>query len=173
MNFFQAAIDPTQIINQLFPNVLIFITHLIATIILLILLTRWVYNPFRKAMRQRRAVIQTRINEAVIQEADANKKNAQAKVMLEAAKGESVEIVNAAKQEAEAKKLILLEQAKREISNLNEHTRKAIEQSYHQAEDDMKKEILQTAFIIAEKMLMTELNAEKQQQLIAKFIKEL
>ena len=71
---FGAAVDPNQIINQLFPNLWIFITHVIATIILLILLTRWVYNPFRKAMRQRRFLIQQRINEAVVKEAEANKK---------------------------------------------------------------------------------------------------
>ena len=93
--------------------------------------------------------------------------------MLEAAKSESLQIVNSAKTEAEAKKLIILEQAKEEISNLNEHTRMTIQQNYEAAKEDIRQEIIKTAFIIAEKMLLSEIDQQKQQQLIDKFIKEL
>ena len=79
---------------------------------MLILLTRWVYNPFRKAMRRRRLLIQNIITEAREKEIQASTNQNISRQMLNDAKTNAQKIVLNARQEAEEKKMYILQDAR-------------------------------------------------------------
>lgn len=166
-------IEPAEIINQLFPNLWVFIAHVIATVILLILLSKWVYNPFRKAMRARRNKIRELIQDAAEKQAKATIDQKEASKLLTTAKVEANSIIVAARTEAEAKRHQVLETAKAEVMQLNEQAHKEIQKEKEQYYDDIRKSIINVAFYAAEQLLGKEINKEKNEKLVEEFIKEL
>ncbi|WP_338954911.1 F0F1 ATP synthase subunit B [Spiroplasma endosymbiont of Polydrusus cervinus] len=166
-------IEPSQIINQLFPNLWIFIAHVIATIILLILLSKWVYNPFRKAMRARRNKIRELIQDAAEKQTEATIDQKEASKLLTTAKVEANNIVASARTEAEAKRRQILERAKVEVMKLNEQAHKETQKEKEQYYDDIRKSIINVAFNAAEQLLDKEISKEKNEKLVEEFIKEL
>ncbi|AGM24673.1 F0F1 ATP synthase subunit B [Spiroplasma chrysopicola DF-1] len=168
-----STVNPAEIINQLFPNLWVFIAHIIATIILLILLSKWVYNPFRKAMRARRQKIQEMITDAADKQTKATIKEKTALEMLTTAKVDASSIISEARAEAEAKKHNLLDETKKEIVHLNEQARKELAKEKEQYQDDIRKAIINTAFDAAQHLLEKEINKEKHQKIIEDFIDNL
>ncbi|WP_338965011.1 F0F1 ATP synthase subunit B [Spiroplasma endosymbiont of Sarcophaga carnaria] len=166
-------IEPAEIINQLFPNLWIFIAHVIATIILLILLSKWVYNPFRKAMRARRNKIRELIQDAADKQAKATIDQKEASKLLTTAKVEANGILADARTEAETKRHQVLETAKAEVVRLNEQAHKEIQKEKEQYKDDIRKSIINIAFNAAEQLLENEITKEKNEKLVEDFIKDL
>ncbi|WP_374696628.1 F0F1 ATP synthase subunit B [Spiroplasma endosymbiont of Polydrusus formosus] len=166
-------IEPSQIINQLFPNLWIFIAHIIATIILLILLSKWVYNPFRKAMCARRNKIRELIQDAAEKQAKATIDQKEASKLLTKAKVEANNIIASARTEVETKRHQVLETAKAEVMQLNEQAHKEIQKEKEQYYDDIRKSIINVAFNAAEQLLEKEISKEKNEKLVEEFIKEL
>ena len=167
------GINPAEIVNQLFPNLWIFIAHLLATIVLLLLLTKWVYNPFRKAMRARRKIIQDKLDDAAIKQAVANAEKIQSTKLLNQAKTEADAIIVSAKYEAEHKKIIILNDAQQEIQNLNKQAKIAIAQNKIKEQENIKNAIISLAFDAADNILKKEIDQKEHKKLINDFIKEL
>ncbi|WP_375317635.1 hypothetical protein [Spiroplasma endosymbiont of Virgichneumon dumeticola] len=73
MNFnFNAIVSGDDIVNQLFPNLPVFIAHIFASVILLLVLWRWVYAPFRKALHGRHLAIKDKLDDASSKQSLAN-----------------------------------------------------------------------------------------------------
>ena len=171
--YINAAINPAEIVNQLFPNLWIFIAHLIATIVLLFLLTKWVYNPFRKSMRERRNFIKEKINDAVFKQAKANKNQAISLQKINDAKEEANQIIMMAKKEASDQKLDILNEAKQEAKIISENSKKSILEDREKANEDIKNKISEISILAAAKILNKEIDHKTHEELVKKSIEEL
>ena len=169
----QGPINPAEVVNQLLPNLWIFLAHLLATIMLLILITRWAYNPFRKAMRARRQMIKNIIDEARGKETTAIVNANKAAKLLTNAKTEALQIVSAAKDEAEEKKLIILGAAREEINTLNEHAKMSLVKEREASQEQIRKLVTEIAFDAAQAILSETIDTKKHKELINNFIKEI
>ncbi len=167
------AVDPAEIVNQLFPNLWIFLAHLFATFILLFLLSKWVYNPFRRMMRARRQFISNTIKDATTKQADANRNQQLTTIRLEKARTEANLILHDATLEAEHKKLIILNSAREENQNLHDHFQMLIAQEKESMEDDIKKSIVENAFLIADKLVKKRASKAEEEQIINEIIDQL
>ncbi|WP_368486323.1 F0F1 ATP synthase subunit B [Spiroplasma sp. DGKH1] len=166
-------IEPAEIINQLFPNLWVFIAHVIATIVLLTLLTKWVYNPFRKAMRARRNKIREILQDAADKQAKANYDQKEATSLLTTAKVEANTIVATARSEAENRKHQIIDAAKKEAVHLNEQMKKEIEKEKEQYKDDIRKSIIEVAFDAAGQLLSKEISKDEHKKIVENFIDNL
>ena len=175
MLYFAASgpINPAEVVNQLFPNLWILLAHVFATITLLILLTRWVYNPFRRAMRRRRQFIQNLITEAREKQTEAAQNQNVSRQMLVDAKTNAQKIVLNAREEAEEKKLYILQGARKEIEALNQNAKLSIAKEREASQEAIRQSIASVAFEVAETILRKEIDQKTHAELIEESIDDL
>lgn len=173
LDLMTGPVNPAEVVNQLFPNLWILIAHLLATVTLLIMMVRWVYNPFRKAMRRRRNLIRNLIEETRQQQTAANVNLNHSENYLSEAKRNAVQIVGDAKVEAEAKKLVILDQTRKEVVQMNDIAQDKIRQDRQAMQEDARKQIINVACAAAASIIKTEIDEKKHHALINQFIDEL
>lgn len=117
---FNIAINATtqgvpKIIESLFPNLPNFIAHLLATIVLVIVLAKLVYKPYKQMIEKQRQKITEVLSDAIEKQTQANIKIKQANSLLEEAKTESVSIINTARVDAEIQKNKIIDNANLQV----------------------------------------------------------
>lgn len=167
------AITQQEVVNKLFPNLWIFIAHVIATIILLIVLRFLVYEPFKKIMRKRRTVIKELIDDAVNKQIQATQYETQAKLLLKDSKDNSQQIIDDAKIEAFNQRKTIIFQANQEAKLIEEQNKNDIAKEKIRAQESIKTEMVDIAFNLANKILEKEIDRKTNQDLIDDFIKEI
>jgi len=172
INLFAVAGIP-EIIQQLFPNLPTFIAHVLATIIIVIVLTKLVYKPYRNAIDNRRAKINELLDDAVDKQTKAAIEEKKAQLLLNEAKNESLIIVKNARIDAETQRSQIIHNATIEATNIQNQAKNSIQRSRVDAEQQIKESIVNVAFQAAEKILEENLTTKKNQQIVDKFIKEL
>jgi F-type H+-transporting ATPase subunit b len=172
MNLFAVAGIP-EIMQQLFPNLPNFIAHVLATIIIIILLTYLVYKPYRNFIDQRRVKINELLDDAVDKQTQAAIDEKKAQRLLDDAKNESALMIKNAQIDAQAQRNQILQTTNLEVTNLQNQAKNTIEKSRLEAEHQIKKDIVTIAFQAAEKLLDENLTNEKNQKIIDEFINNL
>lgn len=167
------VIDGDEIINQLFPNIPILIAHVIATIVLLLVLWRWVYNPFRRLLNSRHLEIKNKLDDAASKQALANQDRGAAIQMINSAKTEADNIVNDAKTKAYDERKEIIDKANEEASRITNQSKHDIVRQRKEAEKQIKQEIETISLEVAKKILAQEITAKKHQKLIDDFINEI
>ncbi|AUM62304.1 F0F1 ATP synthase subunit B [Spiroplasma monobiae] len=162
-----------NIIEGLFPNLANFIAHILSTIVILILLTKLVYKPFREMIKERRKKINELLDDAAAKQAKANRNNKEASKFLDSAKEESKQIINTAKLSADTLKLEIIENARTEASNIQTHAKKAIDFERNEMQEQLRQEVIDLAFVAAEKLMNENISKEKNEKMIEDFIKGL
>ncbi|ATZ16828.1 F0F1 ATP synthase subunit B [Williamsoniiplasma luminosum] len=162
-----------DVIGLLFPNIPNLIAHILASIVIILVLSKLMYKPFRKAVDARRAKINELLNEVVDKQIQANKDRKEAATILNEAKSESLVIVKNARLDANSQKADILESATIEATNLQNHAKSSIIQEREKAQDQIKKSIIETAMLAASKILEENIDEEKNKQIIDDFIKDL
>ncbi|WP_027063552.1 F0F1 ATP synthase subunit B [Mesoplasma seiffertii] len=162
-----------EIVGMLFPNLPNFIAHALATIVIVIILSKLVYKPFRKTINNRRAKINELLDDAVEKQLIANKDVKKAEALLNQAKSESLLIVKNARVDAEVQKMQILQNAAMEASNIQNHAKSSIEREKIKAQEDIKQTIIEVAFDAASKILESEIDKSKNQKIIDSFIQNL
>jgi|GEM_PF-1450492 len=163
----------TDIIGAMLPNLPIFIAHVLSTIIIILFLSKLVYKPFKKLLSDRRKKINELLDDAASKQAVANKEKKDAIKILSQAKLDSKEILSQAKIEAEDLKLEIINSAKQEAHNLQKHAKQAIEMEKSQTQENIRKEVIDLAFIAAEKIMETNVNKTVNEKLIEEFLDNL
>lgn len=153
-------ISGEEIVNNLFPNLWVFITHIIAAVILIVLMIWLVWKPTKQALDKRHDFIAKQI-------ADAQKSKEKADMDLEEA--------NQLKVDAMSQAMTITTQAKSEAFNIVEQAKKDAKQTANEivknAKDDINKEklnvradaqndIINIAFDVAESVLQTEIKKQ-------------
>ncbi|MCL6428863.1 ATP synthase subunit b, sodium ion specific [Spiroplasma sp. JKS002669] len=164
------AINGDDIINQLFPNIPMLIAHVFATLILLLVLWRWVYKPFRTLLHNRHLNIKGKLDDAAVKQALANQDRSHALEMLNSAKVEADVIVNDAKTKAYDERKEILDQAHVEAMRITNQSKHDIAKQKKAAEKEIKAEIEAVSLELAKVILNSEIDAKKHQKFIDDFI---
>lgn len=168
-----AVIDGNEIVNQLFPNIPVLIAHVFATIVLLMVLWRWVYAPFRKLLHARHLAIKAKLDEAADKQALANQDRGTAFQILNNAKVEADSIVNSAVSKAHDERKAIIDKAFEEAMRITNQSKRDVMQQKKEAEKQIKQEIETISLELTKKILTSEINKNKHQELIDEFINEI
>lgn len=166
----ESAPGVPDIVNNLFPNLPMFIAHVLATIVIVIFLSRLVYKPFKKMIVERRKKINELLDDASGKQAIANKDKKDAEKLINIAKVESKEIVIKAKGEADILKMEIIENARKEAANIQNHAKKTIEFEKNEANEEIRKQIIDLAFEAANKIMDVNVSNDVNKKLIDEFL---
>ncbi|QGS51502.1 F0F1 ATP synthase subunit B [Spiroplasma tabanidicola] len=162
-----------EVTKALFPNLPNFIAHVLSTIIIILFLAKLVYKPFKKIVAERRKKINELLDDASSKQALANKDKKDAAKLLIQAREESKGIILNAKTEADELKFDIIDNAKKEAQNIQEHAKQAMEFEKNEAQEDIRKEIIDLAFLASQKILAKEVNIDVDKKLIEEFLDKL
>ncbi|AHI53462.1 F0F1 ATP synthase subunit B [Spiroplasma sabaudiense Ar-1343] len=162
-----------EITLGLFPNLPNFIAHVLSTIVLIILLAKLVYKPFKNSIEDRRKKINILIDEAIDKTTKANRDKKEAEILLKNAKNDSLSIIKNANSEADTNKMAILERARREANNIQNHAKISIEHEREALKEEIRKNAIGIAFSAAEKVLEKNISIEENQKMIENFIEDL
>lgn len=144
----------------------------VTLIILYIIYRRFLYIPVSMYLQERRNLIQGEINDAkgLKEDAIALKKNQEA--MINSARLEGQQIVENAKKVGEEVKENIILEAKKEAKEIVLKAEKEIERQKKLALEDIKNKSIDMGVLIASRIMEEEVNIDKQEYLIDKFIDE-
>lgn len=170
LNLIFAIINGDEIIDQLFPNIPVLIAHIISTIVLLLVLWRWVYNPFRRSLNARHLAIKSKLDDAASKQALANKDRGEAVQRLNDAKIQVDIIINDAKTKAYDERKEIIDKAHEEAMRITNQSKYDILKQKKEAEKQIKQEIELISLEVAKKILAKEISQKKHQEIIDEFI---
>ncbi len=157
---------------RVIPELQTMIVTAVVLLILYLIFRKFLYKPVSRFMQDRSELIQSEIDEAKMMKSEAKFiKNNQEKIINEAHKESKRIIENAKKTSDEIKDNIILE-AKKEAKEIVKKAEKEAEKQRQEALEDMKNQSVDLAVLIASKILEEQLNVDKQNLLIDKFIEE-
>lgn len=173
INLIIHMITKEDMIDKLLPNIWIFIAHIIATIVLLLLLSFFAYKPFKTALKQRQKKIRGLIDDAVQKQTRAVNDENDAAQLLKQTKLTADNIINKAKLKAFDDCKNIINKAKKEAEIINNQAIKDTIRVEAEAEDNIRQKIIDLAFVAAEQILEKTIDKNKNQDLINNFIKDL
>lgn len=167
------SISKEEIVRDLFPNFLVFLVHLLAAIILLIIISRFLYRPTRKHLEERRKMVQKYIDHAREQAINAGKHEQKALQKLQKINQQKAVILKKALTVAENKKNTIINQAHRHAELMHAKTKALLLDERRRAEQDLRKQIIETALTASQAVIKLKITPQEHQQLIEQFITEL
>lgn len=157
---------------RLFPELESVIITAVVLLILYILLRKLLYKPVSSFMQRRSDLIQSELDDAREMKAEAKFiKDNQEKIINEAHM-ESKKIIEEAKKTSDEIKDNIILEAKKEAKEIIIKAEKEAEKQKAEALEDMKNQSVELAVLIAQKILEEQLNVDKQNLLIDRFIEE-
>lgn len=174
MNLYSSSpVSPDEIVNQLFPNIPIFIAHVIATIVLLLVLWRWVYAPFRRLLSARHKAIKDKLDDAAQKQSLANQDRGSAEQMLINAKTEVDNLLSEAKVKAYDERKEIIDQANIEATRILHQSKTDLIKQRKEAQNQIKELVESLSLEMAQKILDSEIDKTKHEDLINQAIEEI
>ncbi|MEA5026818.1 MAG: F0F1 ATP synthase subunit B [Erysipelotrichaceae bacterium] len=161
-----------DVLEKLLPNVLTVVTQLVATFVLFFFMKKLAWQPVREILQKRADYEQKRLTDAQQLKETSEKMNEQARQELLKAGAEAKELISIGKSEAERIRNELIEDAKKKSAEKISDARKEIAYEKDQMRSEIHQEIIDVAFVAAEKLLAEKLDAQTDRQEIADFVKE-
>ena len=145
----------------------------IAVFVMFLLLSYLLFNPARDFLKKREERIKGNIDSAAKAKDDAEKLRAEYEAKLRDIHKEEADILIAARKKALENEAKIIEGAKAEAAKIIERANKQTELAVKKAEDDMKKEIITVASMIAAKVVSENIDLTIQDSLIDDTLKEI
>lgn len=161
------------IINQLFPNLWVFVAHTLATILLLILLFKLAWAPTKRYIAKRTQEIQKNVKEAEQAKIEAEKNLEESKMKILESKNTASQIIETAELEADEKRKKIELAA---INKANHIERESLIQLKKQEEElsrRMNVEASKLALETAEIFLSQKINEDENKKLVDKIVNDL
>jgi F-type H+-transporting ATPase subunit b len=146
---------------------------LITFLIVAFVLRRVAWGPLLTAVNEREKQIQSSIDAAKRERAEAEKLLTEQKTAIAAARQESAEALRKTQADMEKLREELMGKSKKEAEELKADARRTIEAERVKAIADIKNEAVNLAIQIAEKLLSEKLDDHKQRALAEQFIADL
>lgn len=156
------------VLPELVPMIII----LISTLILFLILRKFLHKPVTEFIQKRQDKIESNIKEAEMLKQEAIDIRADYEGKIDKAKLEGQEIIENARIRATELEKSMLEEAKIEAANVMERAKRDIAREKEKAYEDIKKSTGEMAILIASKIMEKDINLENQNTLIDKFIEE-
>jgi len=146
---------------------------LVTFIIVAFVLRRVAWGPLLQAVNDREKQIQSSIDAAKKERAEAEKLLVEQKSAIAAARAESAEQLRKTQTDMEKLREELMNKSKKEAEELKADARKTIEAEKQKAVADLKNEAVTLAIQIAEKLLAEKLDDGKHRALAEQFVADL
>ncbi|MHA9739694.1 F0F1 ATP synthase subunit B [Robinsoniella peoriensis] len=146
---------------------------MISMFVMFTFLSYLLFNPARKMLQKRQDRIRTDIDTAARDREDANKLMEDYDRKLKDINKEAEEILSAARQKALKNEARIIEEAKEEAGRIIARASAQVELERKKAADDMKKEIISIASLMAGKVVKASIDMEAQDSLIEDTLKEI
>lgn len=145
----------------------------ISVFILFIALSYFLFNPVRDMLEKRREKIRTDIDDAEKAKADAAALKEEYDAKLREVNKEAEEILSEARKRAKKNEATIIEEAKEEAARIIQRAGQEVELEKKRALDDMKKEMIQIASMMAGKVVAASIDTAVQEQLVDETLKEM
>ena len=149
-----------------------FIFYLINFLILVGVLTRFLYNPFLKVMATRKQSIKDALDNAELTNRRADEKMENYSRRIARVEEEGREIIREARVKADAQAREIVDTAHREASEIMAKAEAAIEKEKEKAMEDMRQEIAALAILAAEKIVEHEIQKVGQEAVVDEIIRQ-
>lgn len=149
-----------------------FIFYLINFLILMGVLTRFLYKPFLNMLATRKQSIKDALDNAELINRRADEKMEQYSKRISKVEEESREIIRTAKIKADAQARDIIEDARKEAGDIIAKAEKTIEKEKEKAMEEMKQEIAVLAVMAAEKIVEREIQRAGQEAIVEEVIRQ-
>ncbi len=166
-----AKFDLTDKFGALFPTWPTVLATIIAVLILLLVLTKLVYQPVKKMNHDRRDYIQNNINEAESQNSSAVSDREKAQEELTIARIQAAEIISASKVDAEEIKAHRIAKAKKSAQIIIDSAKKDIVAQQMKFDQESEEAIIEVALSAAAKVVEKDVDSVSNRKIITDFIK--
>lgn len=146
---------------------------MISMFVMFTFLSYLLFNPARKMLQKRQDRIRTDIDTAARDKEDAKKLLEDYDRRLKDINKEAEEILSAARQKALKNEARIIEEAKEEAGRIIARANAQVELERKKAADDMKKEIISIASLMAGKVVKASIDMEAQDSIIEDTLKEI
>lgn len=145
----------------------------IAVFVMFLLLSYLLFNPAREFLKKREERVKDNIDSAQKAKDDAEKLRAEYEAKLHNIHKEEEAILSAARKKALESEAKIIDNAKAEAANIIARANKETELAVKKAQDDIKKEIISVASLIAGKLVSENIDLSIQDSLIDDTLKEI
>jgi len=161
-----------DIVGQLVPNPLTMITQLCSTLVLFLLMRKFLWKSVQEFFAVRGEKMQEDLQAQELARKEAETDRQEAANALKAAGDRSEEIVAAAVKEAGDRKETILAEAKREADMERQKAREQMQAERESMYSDMQKEMVEVAMAAAGRLLQKDNAEELDRKAIDAFVKE-
>ncbi len=165
-----SPITKDEVINNLLPNLWVFVTHIFAAVILLIIIIYLVWKPTKTNLQQRQEYIQKEINQAEEIKKDALKQLTIAEQKKIDAFVNAKKIVDAANKQAYQDKLEIEQQAINNSKRIIQQAESDAKKIKTKIEQTMNKQIVDIAFEASSALLKSKVSKKDSKVFVEEFI---
>lgn len=155
------------------PELGAFVAQLITTLILIVVFKIFFWKPLKEFAAKRRAYIKSQYDDVEVLKRESESFILNAEAEKNKIENESSQIIANAKKEGESIKSKAIEDAKFEASRKIERAEAEIRLAKENAGEDLKDQAAEIAEIIAHKLIINQVNAQDQSQLIEEALGEI
>jgi F-type H+-transporting ATPase subunit b len=149
-----------------------FIFYMINFLILVGVLTKFLYKPFLGMLEERKKRIQDAFDSAEMMNRRADEKMANYTARIANVEEEGREIIKEAKQRAEAQAADIISEANEKASQIVAAAQRQIELDKQKAMDEMKQQVAALAMMAAEKIVERDIAQIGQEQIVDEIIEQ-
>ncbi|AKL93733.1 F-type ATP synthase subunit B [Clostridium aceticum] len=149
-----------------------FIFQIVNTLIIFLVLRRFLFKPTTEFMENRTKSIEDAIEEATTKNKEAEEIKAQYEVKLDNIKDERNQIIKEATKRADEKGDEIIKAAQAEAQKIIEKGQQDIQREKQKTLNELKDQISTLAIMAASKVIEEELNEKAHKKMIEQFIKE-
>ncbi|MBP5256825.1 MAG: hypothetical protein J6Y96_00535 [Mycoplasma sp.] len=165
-----SPITKDEVINNLLPNLWVFVTHIFAAVILLIIIIYLVWKPTKTNLQQRQEYIQKEINQAEEIKKDALKQLTIAEQKKIDAFANAKKIVDAANKQAYQDKLEIEQQAINNSKRIIQQAESDAKKIKTKIEQTMNKQIVDIVFEASSALLKSKVSKNDSKVFVEEFI---
>lgn len=147
--------------------------HIVAVIALFLIIAKLLFKPVREVLAKRKEKIATDLSVAKSNKENALMLKEEYDKKLADIKDEANEILRQAHEKAKLNEKNIINEAKMEVDRIKARANVDIEREQQKAREEMKKDIIQVATLMATKFVAAAIDANKQDELVEQTINEM
>ena len=149
------------------------VLSMIAVFTLFLVASHFLFNPVRDMMRKRQEKIKDELDDAKLNQEEAQRLKAEYEEKLRNVEKEAEEILSAARKKALANETKIIAEAKEEAARIRDRAITEAELEKKKVADDVKREMISIASVMAGKVGSASINTVMQDSLIEETLKEI
>ena len=149
------------------------VLSMIAVFTLFLVASHFLFNPVREKMRKRQEKIKYELDDEKLNQEEAQRLKAEYEEKLRNVEKEAEEILSAARKKALANETKIIAEAKEEAARIRDRAITEAELEKKKVADDVKREMISIASVMAGKVVSASINTVMQDSLIEETLKEI